>query len=997
MNITRRPSLVILFGFLGLCNLTLAPTSATAQGYPPGEAAGRMTVPEGLRVSLFASEPMIRQPSAIEFDDRGRLWVIQYLQYPNPAGLKRVAVDRFSRTVYDGVPKPPPAGPKGADRITILEDTDRDGIADRAKDFVAGLNLTSGLAFGHGGVFVIQVPYLLFYPDRNRDDVPDGDPEVLLTGFGMEDAHSVANSLTWGPDGWLYGLQGSTVTAKIRGIEFQQGLWRYHPLSKKFELFAEGGGNMWGLDFDPKGNAIACTNFGGFIGLHMVQGGYYWKQFGKHGPLHNPFTFGFFDHMKHKGGGEGHVAVGGFFYWAPEFPERFRGKFIAGDLLGHAVHWNRVVPRGSTFETVHEGDLLKGNDTWFAPTDLTQGPDGAIYVADWHDKRTAHPDPDADWDRTNGRIFRIAAIGSKPAPEVKLIEKSSADLVAELKNPNVWYVRKARRLLADRRDPSVIPLLKEKVEKGSSELERLEAFWALAVSGGFNASLAEALLSHRDADIRAWTVRLIGDDPQLLLTETIAEKLVNLTTTEPNLRVFSQLASTAKRLPDPSSANVVDALLLHDDDRHDPHLPLLIWWAIEGHANKFPDPTLWFADPEFWKLNFWRETILPRLIKRYAAEGTLGGDTTCATLLKSAPTPADRSIILASLDEGLRLRPSRGSKSIEGSTPESKELADTVAMLWKENRDDPTLTRLAAKLGDRTAIAYAAVKAGDLKEKEATRLSYLHLFDETAESPPVTTLLKLAESDPSPIVQAAAIDVLKRSDDSQVADTLIKLYAGKPEPWRAHARSVLLGRKPWAKLFLGEVDRGRLAAKEVPLDDLRAIALHKDKELDALVRKHWGGVSAGTPEEKLAEVRRLNNDVRAFPGNPKAGREVFLKTCATCHRFQGEGVEVGPDLTHANRSDRQFLLLSLVDPSAVVRKEFQSIILSTTDGRVLSGLLADQNHQSVTVVGAKNERTVVRRNLIDQIQDSPISLMPENLYKELSPENLRDLFTYLQP
>jgi hypothetical protein len=189
---------------LGLASL-LPPALARGQGYGPDEAAGKMTVADGFAVKLVAAEPVVRQPVAIEFDERGRLWVVQYLQYPNPAGLKRVQVDRYSRTVYDRVPEPPPKGPKGADRVTILYDFDRDGRARKSKDFLSGLNLASGIAFGHGGVFVLQAPYLLFYPDRDRDDVPDGDPEVLVRGFGMEDAHAVANSLTWGPDGWLCG------------------------------------------------------------------------------------------------------------------------------------------------------------------------------------------------------------------------------------------------------------------------------------------------------------------------------------------------------------------------------------------------------------------------------------------------------------------------------------------------------------------------------------------------------------------------------------------------------------------------------------------------------------------------------------------------------------------------------------------------------------------------------------------------------------------------
>src|SRR5262249_40857706 len=290
--------------------LTASPIAGQEPGgFIPEEALRRMVVPGGFRVEIFAAEPMVRQPLSATFDERGRLWVIEYLQYPNPAGLKPGTVDQYLRTEYDRVPERPRRGPRGADRIKILEDTDGDGRADKATIFVEGLNLASGMALGFGGVFVGQAPYLLFYPDRDCDDRPDGDPEVLLTGFGMEDAHSVANSLTWGPDGWLYGLQGSTVTPRIRGIPFPQAVWRYHPRRRRFELLWEGGGNMWGLDFDQHGQLFASTNVGGFIMLHAVQGGYYWKSFGKHGPLHNPYTFGYFDHVRHDGVQGGHVAV----------------------------------------------------------------------------------------------------------------------------------------------------------------------------------------------------------------------------------------------------------------------------------------------------------------------------------------------------------------------------------------------------------------------------------------------------------------------------------------------------------------------------------------------------------------------------------------------------------------------------------------------------------------------------------------------------------------
>src|SRR5262245_23955680 len=485
---------------------------AARQGHPPEKAAGKMTVPYGFAVALVAAEPTVRQPVAIDFDERGRLWVMQYLQYPNPAGLKRVKVDRFSRTTYDRVPEPPPRGPRGADRLTILTlDTKRPGRP-AAKDFLKGLNLASGFAFGHGGVFVLQVPYLLFYPDRDRDDVPDEDPDVLLSGFGMEDAHSVANSLTWGPDGWLYGCQGSTVTANVRGVEFQQGVWRYHPITRKFELFCEGGGNSWGLDFDDRGELLYSTNHGGYVLLHGVQGGYYWKSFGKHGALHHPYAYGYFDHAAHERFTGGHVTVGGLVYRGAAYPRKYHGKYVGADLLGHAIHWHDVLPAGSSVRTRHGGTLLNANDTWFAPSDLCLGPDGCVYVADWHDARTAHPDPDAEWDRSTGRVYRIGYQGVELPAAFDLAQLNSADLVKLLGHGNEWHRRTAHRLLADRRDPEVIFPLRTLVMEAKDHPLALRAFWALYVSGGFTEEFAARALEHPSADVRRWAVRFLGDE-----------------------------------------------------------------------------------------------------------------------------------------------------------------------------------------------------------------------------------------------------------------------------------------------------------------------------------------------------------------------------------------------------------------------------------------------------------------------------------------------------
>jgi len=207
---------------------------------------------------------------------------------------------------------------------------------------------------------------------------------------------------------------------------------------------------------------------------------------------------------------------------------------------------------------------------------------------------------------------------------------------------------------------------------------------------------------------------------------------------------------------------------------------------------------------------------------------------------------------------------------------------------------------------------------------------------------------------------------------------------------------VLLSRKAGARAFLREIDAGHFAVKDVPTEQLRVVALHKDRALDDLVRKHWGNIKPGTPEEKLAEMRRLSNDLRASAGNPGIGHELFKKHCATCHKLYNEGETIGPELTHANRKDRDYLLVNIVDPSAVIRKEYLAYVVETSDGRTLTGVIAAQTPSTVTLVDAKNQRTTINRNKIDSIQESPVSLMPENLLKELKPQELRDLFSYLQ-
>ncbi|HUG67891.1 MAG TPA: PVC-type heme-binding CxxCH protein, partial [Pirellulaceae bacterium] len=881
--------------------------AAVGQGFTPDEAAQRMKLADGFEVQLVASEPLVRQPVCIEFDDRGRLWVIQYLQYPNPAELKRVQVDRFSRTQYDRVPKPPPHGPRGADRITILEDTDGDGRMDRARDFVDGLNLASGIAFGHGGVFVLNVPYLLFYPDKDRDDIPDADPDVLLTGFGMEDAHSVANSLTWGPDGWLYGCQGSTVTANIRGIEFQQGVWRYHPLTREFELFCEGGGNSWGLDFDRVGNLLYSTNYGGYVLLHGVQGGYFVKSFAKHGALHNPHAYGYFDHAPHQKFHGGHVTVGGIVYQGDSFPASYRGKYIAADLLGHGVYWHDVEPHGSTFRTAHGGELLVAEDTWFAPTDVTMGPEGAIYVADWYDARTAHPDPDADWDRSNGRIYRIAAKGTKPASSIDFTQLSTDKLLDLHKHPSQWYVRRARQELTRRDDAFVAERLWKVSLQSPDESTSLEALWSLHVVRPLDESLVMRLLDSPHPAVRAWTVRLLGD-VRREVSDELAHRLDEFAEQEPSVAVRQQLASTAARLPARQAVPIINANINRDIDNDDPYLPLLWWWAVERHSVSGRDEVMRrFARPSLWKSRLGRDTLLTRLVRRYMAEGTSEGLDSVAQLVKAAPDASARDSLWSPILQGWREVPGGEGRETWEELSRQHELSKLIYTSWQSWPEQVELRQLAIIFGHREPLMFALHDALSSETDVRRRTQTLENLVKPFERVTLDTLYELAEADAPDLVRIAALKAIGRATDWPLRPLLIELHqTTDSEALKSQIREVFLSRKDSAMAWLEAVDRGDLPGSSTPLEQVRRVAFFNDPQLDALVTKHWGKLQAESPGGKLAEVRRLNNDLRAGTGNASIGKGLFKIHCASCHLLFGEGTKIGPDLTTANRADRDY-------------------------------------------------------------------------------------------
>jgi putative membrane-bound dehydrogenase-like protein len=958
---------------------------------PPRAALASIKVPDDLELELVLAEPVVRQPVSISFDERGRLWVVQYLQYPFPAGLKMVSRDGVWRAVYDKVPPPPPRHFRGKDKITIHEDSDGDGVFDRHKTFVDGLNIATSVARGRGGAWVLNPPYLLFYPDRDNNDVPDGDPEVHLEGFGLEDTHSVVNSLRWGPDGWLYAAQGSTVSGHVTRPGLDAGkepvhsmgqlIWRYHPESRRYEVFAEGGGNAFGVEIDGKGRVFSGHNGGDTRGFHYVQGAYYQKGFNKHGPLSNPYAFGYFPAMKHN-------RVPRFTHTfaineADALPVAYRGLlFGVAPLLNHVV-MSQIRPDGSSLQTRDTGLAASTSDPWFRPVDIKLGPDGALYIADWYDREIAHlRNHEGQMDPASGRIYRLkarnAGSGSHAEPR-DLSRLSTPELVALLDDSNKWTRQTVLRLIGDRKDPVLGTELKRLVAAETGQ-RALEALWALNSVGGLDDATALKSLGHPDPFVRLWTARLVCDASRVALP--LAAALARRAAVEPNVEVRSQLACSAKRLPVRDALPIIRALLARSEDERDVHVPLLLWWALESKVAAAPKAVLaLFQDRATWELPIVRTTITERLMRRFAAAGTQQDLTNCARLLALAPGPDYVKRMMAGFEAAY------AGRSLAGLP---LELVEALARYSGQS------ISLGLRQGKPDALAEALRLLADERADRAKQLQILQIVGEVRLPACVPVVLRLACHSSDNALRIAAMTALAVYDDPAIATEVLASCVNASDDVLAAAHNLLVARRAWAAQFLGAIEARKIDPHSVPREVAEKLLLLGDPETSARTTRLFGPVKPATSAELRTRIDHLAAVIRAGPGVPKPGKSIFEQHCAVCHTLFGRGGQVGPDLTTYRRDDLETMLLNIVDPSAVIREGFPTSIVAMSDGRVLSGVLVEADKNVVVLRGANGTQVALVRAQIDKMRPDSKSIMPEGLLQGLSDQQVRDLFAYLR-
>ena len=960
---------------------------------PPKESLAKMKPADDLVIDLIASEPAVAQPTHISFDERGRMWVAQYRQYPYPAGLQMVSRDMYYRARFNKIPPPPPHQDKGADLITVHEDTQGNGIFDKHKIVLDGLNMANSVLRGHGGIWVMNTPYLMFYPDADGDDVPDRDPEVRLAGFGLEDTHAVSNGLTWGPDGWLYGCQGSTVTSRIirPGIDPSQSagvysegcvVWRYHPEKKIYEIFAEGGGNNFGLDFDAEGRLYSGHNGGVTHGWHFVQGGLYLKQgidAGKFGPQANAFAFGSLPQLKSRN------PIPRFthniiMFEGTALPSQYIGRMFGADPLHRSLTLSERYPVGSTFETSDSGTPLSSDDITFRPVYLSNAPDGALYIADFCEEFIAHgQNYQGQIDPTSGRIYRLRGKGMPLNKDVNLAAKTTAQLVETLSHPNRWHRQTAVRVLAERHDAGAIEPLKALLKTPSAH-PALEALWALHQLGGLDEMTAETALAHPAAPVRAWAVRLMGDAQSLPISFAAALQKRIVVETDPEVR--SQIAGTSRRLPAAQALPIVAALLKHDADAEDHFIPMQCWWTLEAHCDTDRDAIMaMLKEPAAWDSAPMKRHILSRLMRRFAAPGTHAGYLACTRLLDMAPTAEHRKLLAAGFEEAFQGR---------ALPPLPQEL---MAALARSGQASPLLR---VRLGEPAAIQAALKIAADSKAKLEDRLTTTRLFGEVKTPAAVPILLAIARENAPGELRKAALTSLSLYEDDAIGSQVAGLYVSLPPDVRAAALNLLASRPAWSLSFLKLVDSGEVQSVGVPLDVITRLRSHQNPAVATLVNKLFPTLKPAVKTTRVVEVARVRSIIDGGTGDPYKGEATFMQRCAACHTLFHKGGNIGPNLTSYQRDDLGTMLISIIDPSAEIREGFQNYILKTRDGRTLSGFLSDNDAEIVAIRGLDGQDVRIGRSNIKELKAMPTSIMPEGLLEGLSDPDLRNFFAYLR-
>lgn len=989
----------------------------------PAESVKHMVTPVGFEIKLFASEPdLAGKPIALNWDERGRLWICETVDYPNELQSPG----------------------KGRDRIRICEDTNQDGVADKFTIFAENLSIPSTLVHYRGGVIVQDGTETLYLKDDNGDDKADL-RKVLVTGWALGDTHGGVSNFQYGLDNWYYGMQGynnsePVLTDGRKVTSFRQGFFRFKVEGEgdktavtELEFLRSTNNNTWGLGISEEGLIFGSTANGNPSEFMPIPNRYYEAVRGWSSDVLNGIAesekFEALEsanvrQVDHHGGFT--AAAGHALYTARNYPREYwnRAAFVT-EPTGHLVATFILRPEGGGFRSRNSWNLLASNDEWTSPIMAEVGPDGNVWVIDWYNYIVQHNPTPAGFktgkgnayesnlrDKKHGRIYRLAYNGGpdaakakSPAP-IQSLDASQPDaLLAALGSDNLFWRRHAQRLLVERGQKDVVPGLIRLA--GSQRVDQIglcpEAVHALQTLRGLGTldeikDIQDPVLAVVSTDLRHPSASVRRNAIQVLpRTDKAMFNLIFMGGALPDLLKDSdkqvRLATLLALAEMPTDAAIGE--FLYEE------LPVAVEndrWLLDAAtcvAARFDRQYLQAAAADGGQ-----ERRLPSRILEIVAEHYARGvpPKVVEDLVESLATakPEVTNAILSGLAKGWPR-----NKKLELDEKSDQALVGLLSKLPAASRG--TLINLALRWGSKSLESHVAeiskgflATATNPEQKEADRIAaarqlveFRRLDDEAP-----AELLKLITPRTSTELSQGLLEAVGLSESPAVGTTIVDSLATLTPSVRPIAIRLLLSRTDWTKSFLDGLEEGKLQLGELSLDQKQALGSHVDRSIRNRA-KPLLAKSGGLPNPDRQKVVEELLPLTRVTGDAVAGKAVFKKTCAKCHTHSGEGTKIGPDLTGMAVHPKQELLIHMIDPSRSVEGNFRIYTVVSDDGKVYSGLLASESKTAIELIDSEAKKHTILRENIEELVASTKSLMPDGFEKQHSKDEITNLLEFL--
>jgi len=947
------------------------------------ELAG-FKVAEGFEVNLFASNPMIANPINMHWDEYGRLWIVGSAVYPHIA-----------------------PGQAARDTITVIEDTDGDGVADKSNVFADNLFIPTGVAFGDGGVYVANSTELIHLKDTDGDMRAD-ETKVILSGFGTEDTHHILHSLRWGYDGLLYMHQSIYIHSHIEtplGPRHLNagGVWQYRTDTMELEVFTRGLVNSWGHDFDTWGQSFQTDGAGGEGINYAFPGAAFMTAKGYPRVLRglNPGS------PKHSG----LEIING-----RHFPEDWRGTMVTNDFRGHRVVRFKVSEDQSGFSSVEQPEILTSSHVAFRPVDVKMGPDGALYIADWYNPIIQHGEVDfrdPRRDHEHGRIWRVTKKDSPRIKHPEIVGAPIQDLIALLRQPEQWNRIHAKRELRTRDQGQVVKALEKalsnlKSNESDFENARLEILWTYQTLDIVNEELLNTLLKSEDHRVRAAAVRVLSQWKSRLNDANEYVKTLTKKVQDDHPRVRLEAVSALSRAKQSEAADAAMQARQPDMDR-------FIEYALWVTMRELKDSWLPNVDEMDFTKDNERLLYALRAVDSRDAVAPLTGAYISKTLtskqeeiaLKAMSTHANRKElgtvvedllnatsrddsdrakqlkIIVDASKRRNMRPSgdltKIGDLIEKAPTGLRKNAISAAGQWKLENQRAALTRIAtnsktpfslrknamialATLGGDTSqnlLIGLASKKETVEVRSAALQALLPLAPQKAAENTLTLLVNMGTNDPAPLFRS-----FLRADGG--ASALTVALSGVTLPQEI------------AKIGERAISS---SGREYP-DLLRALS-------------KAGNLDDGPEELTTKQMAELVKAVQSR-GDAKRGREQYRKLdCVQCHALAGSGGSLGPDLTSIGGSAQiDYLIDSNYFPNKAIKEGYNSLLVETKNGEFYSGIVVSESDNELVLRDSTTDEIRIPLDTIERRDDGG-SLMPTGLADSLLEKEFLDLIKYL--